>query len=130
MPKVKTVSTKDAPQAVGPYSQAVKAADFVFLSGQIHIDPETGKLIEGDIQEKTHRIFKNIIAVAKASEAELADVVKMTVFLKDMSDFAKVNEVYSQYFTQNLPARSAVQVAGLPLNADIEIEAVIYKKQN
>ena len=126
MSKIKTVSTKDAPAAVGPYSQAVIAGDFVFLSGQIPIDPETGNLIEGNIKEKIHRIFKNIIAVAKAADADLTNIVKMTVFLKDMNDFAEVNEVYSQYFANNLPARSAVQVAALPLNASIEIEAIMF----
>jgi len=124
MPK-KVISTTDAPGAVGPYSQAIAAGNLLFISGQLPIDPETGKFVEGGIEEMTHQVIKNIQAVAGAAGADLSNVVKTTVFLKDMKDFQAVNGVYAEYFKDNPPARSAVQVAALPLGADVEIETII-----
>jgi 2-iminobutanoate/2-iminopropanoate deaminase len=118
------VATDQAPAAVGPYSQAVRAGGLVFTAGQIPIDPASGKLVGGDIQEQARRVLQNLQAVLDAAGASMADVVKTTVFLKDMGDFQTMNEVYAQFFTENPPARSAVQVAALPLGVDIEIEAV------
>ena len=118
------VATDQAPAAVGPYSQAVRAGGLVFTAGQISIDPASGKLVGRDIQEQTRRVLQNLQAVLDAAGASMADVVKTTVFLKDMGDFQAMNEVYAQFFTENPPARSAVQVVALPLGVDIEIEAV------
>lgn len=118
------IETEKAPGAIGPYSQAVKVDNLVFTSGALPIDPETGKFAEGPIAERTHQVLKNLTAVLEAAGAKLEDVVKTTVFLSDIADFQEVNEVYSQYFKSPFPARSAVQVAKLPLGSDIEIEAV------
>ncbi len=118
------ISTPEAPKAIGPYSQAVKSQGFLFASGQIPIDPKTGSVIAGDIKERTHQIMKNITAIAKEAGVDLESVVKTTIFLTDLADFAAVNEVYGSYFKQAPPARSTVQVAGLPLGSNIEIEAV------
>jgi len=123
---IKSVATEAAPAAIGPYSQGVAAGDLLFVSGQLPIDPESGELVTGSIGDMTHQIFKNIQAVAQAAGADLSRVVKTTVFLKDMNDFAEMNEVYAQYFDTPLPARSAVQVAALPKGADVEIESIIY----
>lgn len=122
---IRTIHTSRAPRAIGPYSQGVTAGNLVFLSGQLAIDPETGKMVQGDIEDRTHQIFKNIRALAKAAGADLDRVVKTTVFLTDMNDFAAVNKAYATYFEKNPPARSAVQVAALPLGADIEIESIL-----
>lgn len=121
---VKSVSTSSAPEAIGPYSQGVVAHDILFISGQLPIDPRTGKMTEGNIQAKTRQVIQNVEAVAEAAGASLDRVVKITVFLKDMANFVAVNEVYAQYFERTLPARSAVQVAALPKDADIEMEAI------
>jgi 2-iminobutanoate/2-iminopropanoate deaminase len=121
----KAIATTKAPGAVGPYSQAILSGDLLFLSGQLPINPQTGTMPEGDIRDRVHQIFANIKAVAESAGASLDDVVKVTVFLADISDFAAVNEVYAQYFSTPYPARSAVQVAALPLKADVEIEAII-----
>jgi len=118
------IETKNAPGAIGPYSQAVKVDDFVFTSGALPIDPATGEFPQGPIAERTHQVLKNLSAVLEEAGATLDDVVKTTVFLADMNDFQEVNSVYSQYFNTPFPARSAVQVAKLPLGSDIEIEAV------
>lgn len=118
------VSTPDAPKAIGPYSQAVKSQGFLFASGQIPIDPATGTIIDGDIQERTHRIMNNITAIAKEAGVDLNAIVKTTIFLTDLADFGAVNEVYGSYFQQDPPARSTVQVAALPLGSNIEIEAI------
>jgi len=119
------ISTPQAPAAIGPYSQSVATGNLLFTSGQLPIDPETGEFVKGGIQDRTHQCLKNIEAIAKAAGSGLDRTVKVTVFLTNMEDFARVNEVYAQYFTDSLPARSAVQVAALPKNSDIEIEAII-----
>lgn len=121
----KVIATTNAPAAIGPYSQAIATNDLLFISGQLAIDPAAGALIEGDIQEKTHQILKNITTIATEAGATLDKVVKTTIFLTDLGDFKLVNEVYGEYFTDNPPARSTVQVAALPLGADIEIETII-----
>ena len=118
------IATDQAPAAVGPYSQGVRAGKFVFTAGQIPMDPATGKLVGGDIQAQTRRVLQNVQAVLEAAGASLANVVKVTVFLLDMGNFKAMNEVYAEFFTANPPARSAVQAAALPLGVDIEIEAI------
>lgn len=118
------IATDQAPAAVGPYSQAVRAGKFVFTAGQIPMDPATGKLVGGDIQAQTRRVLQNVQAVLEAAGASLANVVKVTVFLLDMGNFKAMNEVYAEFFTASPPARSAVQAAALPLGVDIEIEAI------
>jgi 2-iminobutanoate/2-iminopropanoate deaminase len=118
------ITTQNAPAAIGPYSQAVATEKFVFTSGQLPIDPSTGKIPEGTIEEKAHIVFKNLDAIAKEAGTSLDNTVKTTVYLADINDFAAVNQVYAQYFKEPFPARSAFQVAALPLGADVEIEAV------
>lgn len=118
------VHTDEAPAAVGPYSQAVKAGEFLFTSGQLPIDPATGKMPEGEIEVRAHQVFKNLSAIAKEAGTSLANAVKTTVFLADIKDFAAVNKVYAEYFAEPFPARSAFQVAALPLGADVEVEAI------
>ncbi|KAI8993307.1 endoribonuclease L-PSP [Pilobolus umbonatus] len=118
------VHTDAAPAAVGPYSQAIKANGFVYTSGQVAFDPSTGKIVEGGIKEHTRQVLSNLTAVLKAAGSSLDKVVKTTVFLRDMNDFAAMNEVYSQFFVTHQPARSAVQVARLPLDVAVEIECV------
>ena len=120
----KLIETKNAPEALGPYSQAVSINGFLFLSGQIGIDPAIGKVVEGGVSEQTKQIFSNIKNVLAEAGKTLDDVVKVTVFLKNMDDFSLVNSIYAEYFTKPYPARSAVQVAKLPLDVDIEIETI------
>lgn len=122
--KFSAVRAQGAPQAIGPYSQAIDAGDTVFLSGQIPLDPATGKLVEGDAAAQAHRVMQNIAAILAAAELAFEDVVKTTVFLADMNDFAAVNAVYEGYLAQPYPARSCVQVAALPRGAAVEIEVV------
>ena len=118
------VSTEKAPGAIGPYSQAVKAGGMIFCSGQIPIDPATGEFVEGGVAEQTDQVFKNLIAVLEAGGSSLDGVVKTTVFLADMNDFAAMNEVYAKYFDSNKPARATVQAARLPRDAKVEIECI------
>jgi 2-iminobutanoate/2-iminopropanoate deaminase len=118
------VSTSNAPKAIGPYSQAVRVGNFVFLSGQIPIDPQSGHLVEGTIQVQTERVLENMRAVLAAAGLGLEHVVKTTVFLKSLTDFPHMNEVYARYFGANPPARSTVEVARLPRDVQIEIDAV------
>lgn len=118
------IATTKAPAAVGPYSQAIKANGFVFTAGQLGLDPAAGKLVEGDVVDQARQALKNLQAILEAAGSSLEHVVKVTVFLKDINDFKRVNEVYAQFFTANPPARSAVQVAALPLGGLVEIEAV------
>ena len=118
------IATGKAPQAIGPYSQAIKAGSLLFCSGQIPLDPETGVLVEGDIATQTRRVFANIGAILEAAGASFNRVVKTTVFLADMDDFAAMNAVYATFFTDPAPARSTIQAAGLPKNARIEIEVI------
>jgi len=118
------VATKDAPQAIGPYSQAIKAGGFIFTSGQIAIDPATGNVIEGDVAAQTDRVMKNLAAVLAAAGSGLARVVKTTVFLRSMGDFGTMNEVYGRHFGNHRPARSTVEVARLPKDVLVEIDIV------
>jgi reactive intermediate/imine deaminase len=121
-----TIHTNHAPQAIGPYSQAVRAGDTVYLSGQIPLDPQTMQLVSGDIESEIRRVFENLKAVAEAAGGSLADAVKVTVFLTDLAYFAKVNEIMATYCTQPYPARAAVGVAQLPRGARVEIECVLH----
>lgn len=121
---MKPIATKDAPAAIGPYSQGVRFGNFVFLSGQIPLDPATGALVEGDIAAQTERVMKNLDAVLKAAGAGFENVVRCTIYLTDLADFAKVNEVYGSRFPRNPPARATVQVAALPKGAKVEIDAI------
>ncbi|MCA9960557.1 MAG: RidA family protein [Chloroflexota bacterium] len=118
------IHTEHAPAAVGPYSQAVKIGNLVYTAGQIALDPATGQLREDEIQIQTEQVLNNLQAVLKAAGTGLENVVKTTVFLQDMGEFKAMNEVYARFFPNNPPARSAVQVAALPLNGRVEIEAV------
>jgi 2-iminobutanoate/2-iminopropanoate deaminase len=120
----KTISTERAPKAIGPYTQAIIANGFAFLSGQIPLDPATNTLIEGDISVQTERVFQNLAAVLEACGSSLAKVVKTTVFLKDMGEFAKMNEVYGRHFPENPPARSTVEAARLPRDVRVEIDCI------
>lgn len=118
------ISTSNAPGAIGPYSQAIKAGNIIFCSGQIPIDPATGEFVSEDIAEQTDQVFRNLSAVLEAAGASLDNVVKTTVFLADMGDFAAMNEVYARYFIENKPARATVQAARLPKDARVEIECI------
>jgi 2-iminobutanoate/2-iminopropanoate deaminase len=128
---VKTaVSTKDAPGAIGPYSQAIKAGGFLFVSGQIPIDPATGALIAGGITEQTRRVLDNLGAILKAAGTAFDHVVKTTVYLSDMSEFAAMNEVYASYFPAPAPARATVQAARLPRDVKVEIDLIAQLTTN
>ncbi len=118
------ISTSKAPSAIGPYSQGVKVGNMVFLSGQIPIDPETGNIVEGGIKEQTKRVLENIKAILESIGGSLNNVVKTTVFMVDLGEFSEMNEVYKEYFPNNPPARSTIQVSALPKNVKIEIEAI------
>ena len=118
------VSTENAPGAIGPYSQAIKANGLVFCSGQIPIDPATGQFVSEDVADQTEQVFKNLEAVLKAAGTDLGKVVKTTVFLADMNDFTAMNEVYARWFSENKPARATVQAARLPRDARVEIECI------
>jgi 2-iminobutanoate/2-iminopropanoate deaminase len=122
--KRQIVATDAAPKAVGPYSQAVWAGDLLFCAGQIPLDPASGKIVTGGIAEQTMRVLENILAMLKSQGLDASNVVKTTVFLSDMNNFAAMNEVYAKFFTRNFPARSTVQVARLPKDALVEIEVV------
>ncbi|CAO3687280.1 unnamed protein product [Rhizopus microsporus] len=121
---VTPVNADNAPAALGPYSHAVKVNNLVYTSGQIALDPATGDIVKGGIKEQTEQVLKNLETVLKASGSSLDKVVKTTVFLKDMNDFVAMNEVYGHFFSSHKPARSAVQVARLPKDVDVEIECV------
>ena len=124
------VATEAAPQAIGPYSQAICIGDFVFTSGQIPIDPKTGVFVEGGIAEQTEQVLRNLVEVLRAAGTSLEAVVKTTVFLADMDDFAAMNEVYGRYFSNEPPARSTVQAARLPRDARVEIDVIAVRKNN
>ncbi len=124
MPELRPVHTDAAPAAIGPYSQAIVAGGFVFTAGQIALDPATGQLVEGDVAVQTERVMLNLAAVLEEAGSGLARVVKTTVFLADMADFAAMNEVYGRHFGSHKPARSTVQAAGLPRGVKVEIEVV------
>jgi len=118
------ISTKEGPQAIGPYSQAVRSNGFVFVSGQVAIDPATQQVVAGDVGAQTDRVMKNLSGILKAAGSRLEKVVRATVFLKNMSDFAAMNEVYAKYFTSAPPARSTVEVARLPKDVLVEIDVI------
>jgi 2-iminobutanoate/2-iminopropanoate deaminase len=118
------VATKDGPQAIGPYSQAIKANGLVFVSGQVAIDPATQQVIDGDIAAQTERVLKNLSGILKAAGSGLEKVLRSTVFLKNMGDFGAMNEVYGRYFSANPPARSTVEVARLPKDVLVEIDVI------
>jgi 2-iminobutanoate/2-iminopropanoate deaminase len=120
----KIIATEKAPKAIGPYSQAVVHNGLAFLSGQIPLDPATGQLVEGDIAAQTTRVLENLKAVLEACGSSLGQVVKTTVYIKDMGEFAKMNEVYGKYFSENPPARSTVEAARLPRDVRVEIDAI------
>ena len=122
--KRQIVQTDNAPGAVGPYSQGTRTDQMVFTAGQLPLDPATGKIVEGDIQDQTRQSLKNLQAVLEAAGAGLDSVMKTTVFLQDMGEFKLMNEIYAEFFPDNPPARSAVEVAALPLGARVEIEAI------
>lgn len=120
------ISTTNAPGAIGPYSQGVKLGNLMFVSGQTPLDPATMKIAEGDVQCQARQCLKNIKAILEAGNTSLDNVLKSTVFIKDMNNFGKVNEIYGQYFTKNQPARSCVEVARLPMDVLVEIEVIAY----
>ena len=120
------VSTQAAPAAIGPYSQAIRAGDFLFVSGQIPLDPATGTLVDGDVRAETRRVLENLSAIVTAGGASLDRVVKTTVYLVDMNDFPAMNEVYATFFTAPAPARATVQVGRLPKDVRVEIDAIVF----
>ena len=126
--KIKKINTEKAPKAIGPYVQANKVGELIFCSGQLGINPETGKLVDGGVLEEAKQVFKNIQAVLGEAGRSMNHVVKTLVLLKDIADFAEVNKIYAEQFNDVLPARSAFQVAALPLNGNIEIEVIAVEK--
>ncbi len=124
MPRL-AISTSQAPAAIGPYSQAVRRGNMVFLSGQIPLDPATGTLVEGDIAAQSRRVFDNLKAVCEAAGGSLDDVVRIGIYLVDLGDFAAVNAVMADYFTAPYPARSTIEVSGLPRGAQVEVDAIL-----
>ncbi|OGQ04618.1 MAG: reactive intermediate/imine deaminase [Deltaproteobacteria bacterium RBG_19FT_COMBO_46_12] len=120
----RVIQTEKAPKAIGPYSQAIQAGNFLFLSGQIPLDPKTGNLMKGDIQKQTQQVLENIKGVLESQGLKMENVVKTTLFLKDIANFNQVNEVYATYFPSSPPARSTVEVTKLPRDADMEMEAI------
>ncbi len=122
--KKRVIQTEKAPKAIGPYSQAIQAGNLLFLSGQLPLDPVTGELVKGDIRQQTQRVLANLKGILESQNLGMEDVVKVTIFLKDMGNFSQVNEVYATYFPSSPPARSTVEVARLARDANIEIEAI------
>lgn len=120
------ISTNDAPAAIGPYSQAVKVGDLVFVSGQIPLDPKTGEMETGDIEAQTRLVMKNLAAVLSAAGARFDQVVRSTIYLTDLGDFAKVNAIYGSYFQSEPPARATVQVSALPRGSNVEIDVIVH----
>lgn len=123
--KRQIIQTSDAPKAIGPYSQAVRTGNTVYVSGQIPLDPASGQLVSGDIEAEIRRVFDNLKAIAQAAGGSLADVVKLSVFLTDLSHFPKINEIMTTYFSEPYPARAAIGVAALPRGARVEMECVL-----
>lgn len=122
------IATETAPKAVGPYSQAIEANGFIFCSGQIAINPETGSnMNDKSIEEQTHQVMRNLQAVLKSAKADFSNVVKSTIFVTDLGDYQKINQIYASYFEGNHPSRSTIQVAALPLNMSVEIEMIAHK---
>ena len=123
----KVISTQKAPKAIGPYSQAILSGNTLYCSGQIAINPETGELILSSISEETHQVMKNILEVLKAAEMDFSNVVKCSIFMKDMQQYSEINNVYASYFSENPPAREAVEVSVLPKNVNVEISVIAVK---
>ncbi len=123
----KEVTTQKAPKAIGPYSQAIKANSFLFLSGQIPIEPNSNEIVGRNIEEQTEQVLQNIKAIVEEAGFEMSDIIKTTIFIKNITDFPKVNKVYERFFTHLFPARATVEVSNLPKGALIEIEAVAFK---
>lgn len=121
------INTTGAPAPIGPYNQAIKAGNTLYVSGQIALSPETGALVQGTVEEETRQVLKNLEAVLAAAAYSFADVVKTTIFLRDMGDFGAVNAVYGEYFTEQAPARETVAVAGLPKNVNVEISVIAWR---
>jgi len=121
----KTIFTDKAPKAIGPYSQAVSAGGFTFVSGQIAINPESGDLMNASIQDQAEQVIKNLIAICEEANGSLSDIVKLTIYITDMNDFAVVNETMQKYFTEPYPARATVEVSALPLGVNVEMDAVL-----
>lgn len=119
------ISTKNAPQAIGPYSQAVKAGNLMFISGQIPLDPKTGDLVSQSIEDQAKQVLENVKSICEAAGCSLDDIVKISIFLTDLSNFAVVNDMMKEYFSEPYPARATVEVSGLPLGVNVEIEAII-----
>ena len=119
------ISTKNAPQAIGPYSQAVKTGNLIFISGQIPLNPKTGDLVSGSIEDEANQVIENIKSICVAAGYGLEDIVNITIFLTDLGNFAKVNEVMTEHFSEPYPARATVEVSGLPLGVNVEIEAIV-----
>ena len=119
------ISTNKAPQAIGPYSQAVKAGNLIFISGQVPINPETGDVVSGSIEDQANQVIENIRNICEAADRDLADIVKLSIFLTDLGNFSIVNEVMKKYFSEPYPARATIEVSGLPLGVDVEIEAIV-----
>ena len=126
MENAQAISTTEAPKAIGPYSQGILTGRFLFVSGQLPINPTDGKMIDGDITERAKQLSKNISAIIESTGGSMADIFKVKLFLTDMGDFQHVNEVYSQYLKSLYPAHSAIQVSALPLSSKIEVEAIIH----
>ncbi len=124
MPK-EIISTDNAPQAIGPYSQAVKTGNLIFISGQIPLDPKTGDIVDGSIEDQASQVLDNIKSICEAAGHGLEDIVKITIFLTDLGNFATVNEVMKNYFKEPYPARATVEISGLPLGVSVEIEAIV-----
>ena len=124
MPK-EIISTDNAPQAIGPYSQAVKTGNLIFISGQIPLDPKTGDIVDGSIEDQANQVLYNIKSICEAAGHGLEDIVKITIFLTDLGNFATVNEVMKNYFKEPYPARATVEISGLPLGVNVEIEAIV-----
>ena len=126
--KHQVIHTENAPAAIGPYSQAIKAGNMLFVSGQVPFVPETMEIVEGDVQAQTRQSLTNVQAILKEAGADFSDVVKTTVFIKDMNEFAQINEVYGEFFGENKPARACVEVARLPKDVKVEIEVIAVVK--
>ena len=125
----KTIFTDKAPKAIGPYSQAVSAGGFTFVSGQIPINPESGDLMNASIQDQAEQVIKNLTAICEEANGSLSDIVKLTIYITDMNDFAAVNETMQKYFTEPYPARATVEVSALPLGVNLEMDAVLTKHE-
>jgi 2-iminobutanoate/2-iminopropanoate deaminase len=128
MVEKKVIKTDKAPAPVGPYSQGIIAGNFIFVSGQVPLDPKTGKMVEGTIGQQTEQVLKNIQGILEAAGASLKDVVKCTVFLKDMDTFSEMNQKFAEFFKENPPARAAIEAARLPRDVGVEIEAIAIKR--